>query len=159
MPLQSTPVSVPFFAPSVHVGFWQVLEMQLADVQSALLAQPWPFGHLFGHVPPQSVPVSGPFLMPSEHDGAWQVPLTHDCPFEQLHVMLLVQLSLSWPHLLPTSAQVKGLQPQTPVLHGPLAQSVSPPQTLPGAQVAPQFPPQSTSVSAPFLTPSLHVAG
>jgi hypothetical protein len=51
--------------------------MQLADVQSVLLAQPWPFGHLLGQPPPQSVPVSVPFLMPSVHDGVWQAPLMH----------------------------------------------------------------------------------
>jgi hypothetical protein len=155
---QSTPVSVPFFTVSVQVGFLQMLEIQLADVQSVLLAQPWSFGHL-GQVPPQSVPVSLPFLVPSVHDGVWHAPLMHAWPPVQLHVMLLVQLSLSCPHLPTRSAHVKGLQPHVPLVHGPLAQSVSPPQVLPGGHVAPQLPPQSTSVSAPFFTASLQVAG
>jgi hypothetical protein len=45
--------------------------------------------------PPQSVPVSLPFLVPSVHVGAWHAPLTQLCPEGQLHVMVLVQLSLS----------------------------------------------------------------
>jgi hypothetical protein len=77
----------------------------------------------------------------------------------QLQVMVLVQLSLICPHLLPTSAHVNGLHPQTPLVHGPFAQSVSPPHAFPGAHVGPQFPPQSMSVSAPFLIVSLQVAG
>jgi hypothetical protein len=114
---------------------------------------------LFGQVPPQSVPVSPPFLVPSVQEGVTQLPFVHACPLAQLHVMVLVQLSLICPHLLPTSAHVKGLQPQTPFVHGPLAQSAVVLQVLLGAHVAPQFPPQSTSVSAPFFTVSLHVAG
>ncbi len=46
-PPQSTPVSVPFFIPSVH------------EEQA-------------GHVPPQSMPVSVPFLMPSVQLGVGQ---------------------------------------------------------------------------------------
>jgi hypothetical protein len=72
--------------------------------------------------------------------------------------MLPVQLSLICPHWVPTSAHVNRVHPQTPALHGPFAQSAFTPQVLPGAQAA-QFPPQSISVSAPFLVASLHVAG
>jgi hypothetical protein len=50
------------------------------------------------------------------------------------------------------------VQPQTPPVHGPFAQSLVAPQILPGAQVLPQFPPQSTSVSVPFLTWSVQLA-
>jgi hypothetical protein len=41
-------------------------------------------------------------------------------------------------------------------MHSPLVQSFAAAQPLPSAQ-GPQTPPQSTSVSSPFLAPSLHV--
>src|SRR5687767_5879325 len=46
---------------------------------------------------------------------------------------------------------------QTPPVQVPLTQSVPTEQELPSAQAA-QPPPQSTSVSVPFCTPSLQVA-
>lgn len=51
-----------------------------------------------------------------------------------------------------------GVQAQVPLLHGPLLQSPSAVHAWPVVHVAPQLPPQSTSVSAPFFTPSLHDA-
>ncbi len=94
--------------------------------------------------------------------GVQQAPaVVHTSPeLMQPHVMVLVQLSLKLPHLPPMAglSHVYGVQPHTPAVHGPLEQSALPPQALPGAHVAPQLPPQSTSVSAPFLTPSEHDA-
>jgi hypothetical protein len=58
----------------------------------------------------------------------------------------------------PVGQVVCGVQPQMPELHGPFEQSPSAPHFLPGAHVAPQLPPQSTSVSAPFITPSVQLA-
>jgi hypothetical protein len=45
-----------------------------------------------------------------------------------------------------------------PVSHGARWQSASPPHPFPGGHAWQVPPPQSTSVSAPFLTPSAHVA-
>jgi hypothetical protein len=45
-----------------------------------------------------------------------------------------------------------------PLTHAEAEQSLFVPQPLPTAQFAVQVPPQSTSVSFPFLTPSVHVA-
>jgi hypothetical protein len=46
---------------------------------------------------------------------------------------------------------------QVPLVQTPLVQSAPTLQCLPVAQVAQTGPPQSTSVSPPFFTPSLHV--
>lgn len=54
-------------------------------------------------------------------------------------------------------AHVSGVHPQTPDWQGPLAQSASPVQALPGAHLGHVVPPQSTSVSVPFLALSVHV--
>jgi hypothetical protein len=45
-----------------------------------------------------------------------------------------------------------------PEVHGPFEQSPSAAQTFPGGHVLPQLPPQSTSVSPAFFTPSEQVA-
>jgi hypothetical protein len=69
-PPQSTSVSVPSFVAFVlQPGAVHICEMQLLFWQSAPVLQPWPFGHLFGHVPPQSTPVSGPFFTVSVQLG------------------------------------------------------------------------------------------
>jgi hypothetical protein len=55
---------------------------------------------------------------------------------------------------------VSGVHPQTPEdRQGPFAQSVFTLQTKPGAHFVHVPPPQSVSVSAPFLVLSLHAAG
>jgi hypothetical protein len=47
---------------------------------------------------------------------------------------------------------------QTPPVHTPLEQSAAMLHVLPVAHLVAQLPPQSTSVSVPFLIPSLHPA-
>jgi hypothetical protein len=104
------------------------------------------------------MPVSAPSWRPSVQVGAAHTPDLQTVPDPQVHVMLPPQLSGMGPHWVPTPAQVYAVHPQTPPTHGPLEQSPSSEQALPGSQVGPQLPPQSTSLSAPFRTPSVHVA-
>jgi hypothetical protein len=61
------------------------------------------------------------------------------------------------PHVV-TSSHVCGVQPQTSLSQGPRAQSPSTVQASPGSHRGQPPPPQSTSVSALFITPSLHSA-
>jgi hypothetical protein len=53
VPPQSTPVSVPFFTPSVHEGGWQMFALQTALTQSTGYAQPSASAH-GPQLPPQS---------------------------------------------------------------------------------------------------------
>src|SRR3954469_10589288 len=48
---------------------------------------------------------------------------------------------------------------QTPPVQTKLLQSMPAPQVCPGPQALQVGPPQSTSLSRPFFTPSMHVAG
>jgi hypothetical protein len=72
-PPQSTPLSLPFFTPSLHVGARQVT-LQTPLRQSEASEQSLPTTHLL-HAPPQSTSVSVPFLTVSLHAGARQVTL------------------------------------------------------------------------------------
>ncbi len=177
-PPQSTSVSPPFVTESggEHFGAWQNPPLHTPLAQSAALPQAFVSAH-FGHpVPPQSISVSVPFLTPSagvQLDGwhvllAEQTPLAQSDPMPQIFpsvqraqkgppqsvsdsfvVSLMRLLHVSMRHLLPS--------------HLPLpAQSSLTPQVWPamhsfGAarQVAP---PQSISVSRPFLRPSVQDA-
>jgi hypothetical protein len=82
--------------------------------------------------PPQSRSVSFPFFTPSTHVAGWQT----------------VPASLAIPPPSPI-----GNAEQTP-----LAQSAALLQVLPGEHIPHPAPPQSMSVSVPFLSPSAHVA-
>lgn len=81
VPPQSTSVSVPFFAPSVHDAGAHT------PVEHEPLAHSVPDRHAMPvhlrHGPPQSVPVSVPFWMPSLHDVVAQIQLTQLAPFWQ----------------------------------------------------------------------------
>jgi hypothetical protein len=72
VPPQSTPVSLPFFAPSLQVGVWHVSPLQTDELQSWGCAQCSP-GSQGPQLPPQSMSVSVPFLAPSVQLGAWQI--------------------------------------------------------------------------------------
>jgi hypothetical protein len=127
-PPQSTSVSMPFLKPSAQPGAAQrrVEGLQNPEVQSVGAAQPIPFAHVFAWAtqvaPPQSTPVSVPFFSPS------------------------VQL---------------GVAHSFEALQKPEVQSVGAAQPIPSAHVFPWAtqvaPPQSTPVSLPFFTPSVHV--
>ena len=74
VPPQSTPVSVPFCTPSVHVGVGGHaghVPPQSTPVSVPFCPRPSRRRRRHaGHVPPQSTPVSVPFLIPSVHVGA-----------------------------------------------------------------------------------------
>ena len=136
--------------------------------QSPLIWQVLPMRHLVAQVPPQSMAVSVPFLIPSLQvpEGATQRPpvqvaLLQSAPTPQ--VLPLAHLvmheppqstSLSLPFLMP-SVQVGSGAAQTPAEQLVLEQSALALQVLPLAHLLAQEPPQSTSVSVPFLTRSL----
>jgi hypothetical protein len=116
LPPQSTSVSAPFFAASVHVGTAHSLFLHLPLVQSESTVQGSPSPHRGQALPPQSMPVSFPFFTPSVHVGT--------------------------AHALE--------------LHTPLAQSVASSHRLPVAQGV-HVPPQSTSLSRPFIVWSVQL--
>ncbi len=70
-PPQSTSVSVPFFAPSLHITAAQIAFRQTSLAQSAGPPHPCPCGQVGAPMPPQSMPVSVPFFTPSVVDGGW----------------------------------------------------------------------------------------
>jgi hypothetical protein len=85
-PPQSTPLSLPFRTPSVHVGAWQIT-LQDSVAQSEPRMQRLPSGQP-GQEPPQSISVSEPFNVPSPQDGVthmllMQTPLEQSAPAAQ----------------------------------------------------------------------------
>jgi hypothetical protein len=60
-------VSFPSNTPFVQRAAAHLAESQIADAQSAFVAQPVPTGHPTPQASPQSGPTSLPFLMPSQH--------------------------------------------------------------------------------------------
>jgi hypothetical protein len=171
-PPQSTSVSLPFWTPSLHVGTAQAPAAQTPLTQSLAPAQPLPSAHLGQFGPPQSMSVSPSFWIPSLHVGAGaahtpavQTPLRQSfAPAQPLPSAHLGQFgppqstSVSPSFWIP-SLHVGAGATQTPAVQTPLRQSFPPLQPLPSAHLAQWGPPQSTSVSLSFLTPSLHVAG
>jgi hypothetical protein len=142
---QSTSVSAPFKMPSMHVAMAHVLPpMQWRLSQSPLAPQLLPVPQR-GHIPPpQSTSDSFPSRTPFVQLGRVQTPLTHVFSTPQLtvHVPQLLALLVVSVHVLPQHEP-------------PFAQSPSTMQCIPRAhpgQVPP--PPQSTSVSFPFITRS-----
>jgi hypothetical protein len=185
LPPQSTSVSEPFCWPSGQVGAWQIPPAHTLPAQSAptthffVSAQRghWGSGTF---TPPQSLSVSVPFFTPSLQVAAWQVPygpeaivqpgaelhtpLTQSAPVQQFLVSTHVapqlppqSLAVSLASFIPL-AQVLELM-QIPAGQMPLAQSVPVLHFSPSAHFLPAMthvvPPQSTSVSPPFFTPSV----
>jgi len=179
LPPQSTSVSLPFFTRSEQVGAVQtsVAAGQYSGLEQSLLAaQPTPAaqrGQAFA--PPQSTPVSTPFFTLSVQEGAAHSPAVHT-PLAQSE-------PVPHPWLVPQRAQVLAPPQSTPVsrpfftpsvqlgaAHRPAWQTpleqLAPlvPHIWPTAQVwlvgaATQEPPQSTSLSLPFFSVSLQLAG
>src|SRR3569623_552736 len=179
LPPQATSVSLPFLTVSLQVGAVQtsVAAGQYSGLEQSLLAaQPTPAaqrGQLLA--PPQSTPVATPVFTLSVQDGAAHRPA--------VHTPLVQSVPVPHPWLVPPRAQVP-LPPQSmpvsppfftpslqvgaahrPAVHTPLAQ-LAPlvPHICPTAHswlvgAAAQVPPQSTSLSLPFLTVSLQLAG
>jgi hypothetical protein len=172
-PPQSVSVSLPFFTPSPHAAPWQTLPVHLplaGRTQSALPLQPLPTPHLPGQEPPQSVSVSLPFFARSVQLAVWQTPAVHTAlaqsplPPQSLPAAHFVEqeppqsASLSEPFLTPS---VQAAPWHDPLVHLPLAGSAQSPfeeQPLPTVHWVAHEPPQSRSVSEPFLTPSGHDA-
>ncbi len=130
-PPQSMSVSVPFLAPSWQFAIWQTPLVQGPLLQSLVLRHFWPGLQGLQELtrfcgPPQSTSVSRPFCTPSPPLGCAVV----------LHAG-------AW--------QVVGF-PAVDALQTPSAQSACVTHTLPSLQRGQLGPPQSTSVSAPFLT-------
>ncbi len=151
-PPQSTSVSPPFWTPSFGVGVAQVLPEQMWLVQSCLPLHIFPGAHGGASsaprfpAPPQSTSVSPPFCTPSFEDGGWHVHVSPSGqssgrpPAPALSLQTPVKQSLPSVHPCPT------WHTGAPSLEGffvPLS-SMKPP-------------PQSTSVSLSFFTPSLAV--
>lgn len=169
LPPQSMSLSLPFFTPSVQIGAWHTLLVHTPLTQSELPVHALPAEHLPQPPPPQSTSVSLPFLTPSVQIGALHVP-----PEQTLLAQSVFVLQV-WPVMQPgqdvppqsTAVSVPFLTLSVQIgawhvfvvvpLHTPLTQSPAIEQVLPVAH-APQLPPQSVSVSVPFLTPSAQVA-
>jgi hypothetical protein len=174
-PPQSMPDSEPFFTMSVQLGARHVfvvhtpLTQSVPAEQSPLVAQR---GHAFG--PPQSMSVSVPFLTPSRppvHFGTWQTPPVQTplvqsaatmhalpsahflpCPTQ----MVPPQSTSLSPWFLVVSAHVGALHVRGGPVQTRLWQSVDTRQVLVAGHAPQVGPPQSTSVSLPFLALSVH---
>jgi len=171
LPEQSTSTSVPFFTLSEQVAATHLFAVHTPLEQSDAATHGSVSAHFAQVPPPQSVPVSLPFLAPSAQVGVWQTDV--------LHTPLLQ--SVARPHDLPGTHFVQ-LPPQStsdslpfltksvqagtlhlPPLQTPLVQSEETLQSLPSTHLVAQVgdveatPPQSTSVSVPFFTPSMHL--
>jgi hypothetical protein len=174
-PPQSAADSVPFLTVSKQVGPWQVagvpeqtpLAQSVAKPQVEPVLQRWQVV-----APPQSTALSLPFLTTSVQLGTWQmlpmqILLLQSLPAEQIlpSAQTLPEathgppqsLSVS-PPLVAPSVQVAAWHLAGEPEHTPLAQSVLTAQSLPVAQLFGHEPPQSASVSVPFLMPSVQVA-
>ncbi|MES1171648.1 MAG: hypothetical protein ABUL77_00290 [Bacteroidota bacterium] len=172
-PPQSTPVSVPFRAASVHVGAAQAPAAQTPLRQLAPLVphmRPSAHRRAGAHAPPQSTSVSVPLRSRSVHSGAAQVPFTPHTPLTQS-----AAIAQAWPsaqrrvgaHVPPQSTAVSvpfltvSMQvgtAQAPAVQTPLWQLVPlAPHMRPLAQDG-QDPPQSTSVSVPLRVVSVQAA-
>jgi hypothetical protein len=147
--------------------------VQTPLTQSALAEQVAPLAQRFAgaQLPPQSTAVSVPFFAPSPQVGSWQNPPVHTALSQSVaveHRLLGTHfeqvpppqsMSVSVPFL--TKSVHAGVA-HFPEVHTPLWQSDPLLQTLVAAQAVAQVafeertPPQSTSVSVPFLIPSGH---
>jgi hypothetical protein len=145
---------------------WQTPLLQRPEPQSPLPVHILPLLH-FGQLrPPQSTSVSVPFLTPSEQLGAWHLPTVHTLLWQSEplvhilpdghagHVPPPQSMSVSMPFLTPSVQVGAGMFWQTPPVQKPELQSPFPVHILPAPHFPQVGPPQSTSVSAPFLTPS-----
>jgi hypothetical protein len=168
---------VPFFTLSPQFGSWQILPRQTPLLQSDGTVHVFGFGQR-GHPgtgigPPQSTSLSPWFLTVSEQVGCWQVlfgatpvhttlvqspATTQDSPGSQSPQVPPPQsMSVSAPFftLSPHVGAWQVLFGATPV-QTPLWQSPATTHVLPTPQSA-QGPPQSTSLSPWFFTPSPQV--
>jgi hypothetical protein len=120
---QSTPISAPFFTPSLQLGGAHCPITHEPLAQSWASPQPRPSAQSAHTAPPQSTSLSAPFFSPSEQVGSvWQSPPAHEA---------LAQ-SLSIAHVAPS--------PQAGQIAPPQSTSLSPrsPLSSPSLHVARQ---------------------
>jgi len=182
LPPQSTPVSPPFFTPSPQEGAAHTPAVHTRLTQLApLVPHSWPTAHSWlvgaaAQLPPQSTSLSLPFFRASLQLAGVQVPFAPQMPFTQ---SAATAQAFPSPHFLLVGAAAQ-LPPQStavsvpfftlslqvgtaqvPEVQTPLAQlrpaPVPDPHIWPFAQPG-QEPPQSTSVSVLFRTPSAQLA-
>jgi hypothetical protein len=145
--------------PSAQVGSVHTATAQKPFWQSAPELQPEPGGHLPHAGPPQSTSVSEPFFTWSVQSGALHLPASHT-PLVQSPLRRQFLPSAQPGHAPPQSTSVS--EPlftpsphdddwQTEFSQTLLAQSLAALQTRCGPQGAQSGPPQSMSLSAPFL--------
>jgi hypothetical protein len=153
-PPQSTSVSAPFFTMSWQLGAWQMPPVHAPWMQSVPVVHVLPSGQAWGQPPPQSTPASIPFFTPSLQVGIEQV----------LPMQTRLWQSSAFVQVPPTGHGQPGLQSlglhasgtHVIAMQTPLLQSAS----AAHARMSPhegQLPPQSTSVSLPFFTPSIQL--
>jgi hypothetical protein len=143
---------------------------QFALTQSVGASQPSPVPHFVLQLPPQSTSVSFGPLKPSLQPSAahtslvgWQNALAqsplpvHACPFGQRSQVVEPPQSMPDSPWFETASLQVGAR-QRPPMHTLLTQSVPLLQVWLSSHFVLQLPPQSTSVSLPFLTESLQVA-
>jgi hypothetical protein len=153
-PPQSTSVSAPFFTMSWQLGAWQMPPVHTPWLQSVPVAHVLPSGQAWGHPPPQSMPASIPFLAPSLHVGIKQVLPTQARLWQSSAFVHAPPTGQGQPALQSLGLHASGTQViamQTPLLQSPCAAQT---------RMSPhggQLPPQSTSVSLPFFTPSMQL--
>jgi hypothetical protein len=171
LPPQSVSVSLPFFTRSLQVAAWHLSgDPEQAPLRQSLATRHvFPSAHLLQLAPPQSVSVSVPFFTESLHVAAWHLSgEPEQTPLWQSAAVRHVLVSAHFGQLPPQSMSVSvpflteslhmadwhlsGLPVQTP-----LVQSLPVAQVLVSAHLGHAAPPQSTSVSVPFFTTSLHV--
>jgi hypothetical protein len=172
LPPQSSSDSLPFSTLSVHEGSAQLSPVHTPSTQSFPVLQPSPWVQFAVQLPPQSTSVSVPFMMLSV-----QLLAAHVLPPGQL----LLWQSLAAPQSSPVPQRGQAVAPPqstsvSPPFRTPSSQATAwqtpfsqlllwqlpsdDPQALPSAQrrVGAHEPPQSTSVSLPFRTPSVQLA-
>src|SRR3954454_8450012 len=98
------------------------------------------------HTPPAQIPLTQ------------SLPLAHFCPLAHFGQFGPPQSMSVSPSFWIPSEHVGAGSTQTPAVHTPVTQSVPLPHFLPSAHFGQFGPPQSTSVSCPFWTPSEQVA-
>ena len=122
-------------ASVIPAGQAQRLAVQTSLLQSLTALHAFPVGHFWQVAPPQSMSVSSWFFTPSVHVG-----ISHTHGSTPLSGVAVVHVA-----------------PLKPTPHSACVQSVPVWQVLPTAHGGQAPPPQSTPVSCPFFTPSVHV--
>jgi hypothetical protein len=140
--------------------------MQWPDAQSASIEQASP-GPQGAQDPPQSIPVSRPFLMRSSQVDDWHINEVQEPSAQSLPTLQCSPLTQAV-HVVPPQSMSVSVESWTPLLHDAVAQvpftHAAVMQSAPCEHCLPlsqrgHVAPQSTSVSSPFLVPSVQPTG